>query len=47
MKDEEDKDPNPIKEAWEALGLVLGVILLLVLLFGSFMEVLEYFGIKF
>ena len=43
----EDKEPSPIQEAWESLGLILGVILIGFLLFGLFVEVLKFFGIKF
>lgn len=43
----EDKDPSPIQEAWQSLGLILGIILLGIFLFGLFMEVLKFFGIKF
>ena len=42
-----DEGSSPIKEAWEALGLVLGIIVLGVFLFGLFVEILEFFGIKF
>jgi len=44
---EDEQEPKPIKEAWEALGTVLGIIVLGVFLFGLFMEILEFFGIKF
>ena len=44
MKDEE---PSVVQEAWSSLGLVLGVILLGFFLFGLFIEVLKFFGIKF
>lgn len=43
----EDKEPSPIQEAWGALGLVLGIIVLGIFLFGLFMEMLKFFGIEF
>lgn len=42
----EDKEPSSIQEAWESLGLILGVVLLGFFLFGLFVEVLKFFGIK-
>jgi len=40
-----NENPNPLQEAWEALGIVLGVILLLFFIFGLFVEILAMFGI--
>lgn len=38
-------EPNPLKEAVSTLGVVVGIIVILILLFGLFVEVLKLLNI--
>ena len=39
------EEPNPLKELAFTLGVVAGIIMVLIFLFGLFMEVLKLFNI--
>lgn len=41
-----DEEPNPLKELASTLGGVIGIIVILILLFGLFMEVLKLLNIQ-
>lgn len=40
-----DEESNPLKEAVSTLGVVVGIIVILILLFGLFIEVLKLLNI--